>query len=56
VRAWRSERLEAEWPIWGLTVVLALLVIFRHRSNIGRMLHGQELKLGAGHAAEGNGK
>ncbi len=44
--AWRRARLAEDWPVWGLTVVRALAIISRHRSNIVRLARGQELKLG----------
>ncbi len=51
---WRAGRLAATWPVWGMTVVLALLIIVRHRSNIGRLLRGEEPKIGKrGAKAEG---
>jgi glycerol-3-phosphate acyltransferase PlsY len=50
-------RIRQDWPLWGLTVLLALLVILRHRANIARLVRGEELKLGArdstGPGAEG---
>ncbi|MHC4916942.1 MAG: glycerol-3-phosphate 1-O-acyltransferase PlsY [Planctomycetota bacterium] len=46
-RLLRAGRASAEWPLLALVSLLALLVILRHRSNIGRLLKGQELKLGA---------
>ncbi|MBN2327113.1 MAG: glycerol-3-phosphate 1-O-acyltransferase PlsY [Candidatus Omnitrophica bacterium] len=35
------------WEVFLFSIVAALLVIFRHRSNIGRLLRGEEPKLGA---------
>jgi glycerol-3-phosphate acyltransferase PlsY len=46
-RRLRAGRLGEDWPLWGLTVVLAVLVVLRHRSNIARLVRGEELKLGA---------
>jgi acyl phosphate:glycerol-3-phosphate acyltransferase len=43
----RSGRLAATWPVWGLTLVLAVLIFVRHRANIGRLLRGEEPKIGA---------
>jgi acyl phosphate:glycerol-3-phosphate acyltransferase len=42
----RDGKLAATWPVWGLTVVLAVLIFLRHRANIGRLLRGQEPKIG----------
>lgn len=38
-----SIRLETYWPIGGIAVILSLLIIVRHRSNIGRLIRGEEL-------------
>ena len=43
--AW-NEKLAETWPTWSLTAVLAALIIVRHRANIGRLLKGQEPKIG----------
>lgn len=32
--------------IFGISLAIAAIVIFRHRANIGRLLHGRERKLG----------
>ena len=31
---------------YGVAAAIALLAIWRHRANIGRLLHGTESKLG----------
>ena len=46
-RLLRAGRLQAEWPLMTLVGLLAVMVVVRHRSNIGRLLRGEELKLGA---------
>ena len=51
--AWRRGRLGGDWPVWGLTLVLAVLVVVRHRPNIARLVRGEELKLGRGGAKPG---
>ncbi|MBX3394624.1 MAG: glycerol-3-phosphate 1-O-acyltransferase PlsY [Phycisphaerae bacterium] len=38
--------LSDHYPLLGLTLVAAAVVIFRHRSNIGRLLAGTESKVG----------
>jgi glycerol-3-phosphate acyltransferase PlsY len=43
--AWQG-RAGREWPTWALTSAIAVLVIARHRANIGRLLKGQEPKIG----------
>ncbi|HWL94820.1 MAG TPA: glycerol-3-phosphate 1-O-acyltransferase PlsY [Phycisphaerae bacterium] len=43
VLAWR---LSDHYPLLGLTIAAALLVIFRHRTNIGRLLRGTESRIG----------
>jgi len=42
------------WPLAVVSVLLGLLIIVRHRSNIARLMRGQEMKLGAAdiHASE----
>jgi len=42
----RQDRLGREWPTWVLTAVIAILVVVRHRANLGRLLKGQEPKIG----------
>jgi glycerol-3-phosphate acyltransferase PlsY len=44
-------KLAETWPVWGLTAVLAALIVVRHRANIGRLLKGQEPKIGRKPAA-----
>ena len=41
---WRLEqwRLDRLWPLFAFSCLMALLVIFRHRSNISRLLAGTE--------------
>lgn len=36
-----------KWNMFGFALVIALFVIFKHRSNIQRLLHGNENKFGA---------
>ena len=36
-----------KWNIFGFALIIALFVIFKHRSNIERLLHGNENKFGA---------
>jgi len=33
------------WPLGAISVLLGLLIIVRHRSNLARLVRGQELKL-----------
>jgi glycerol-3-phosphate acyltransferase PlsY len=41
------------WPLYAFSVILAALVIYRHRSNIKRLLAGTESKIGGSRAAGG---
>lgn len=41
------------WPLYAFSVILAALVIYRHRSNIKRLLAGTESKIGASRSAGG---
>jgi len=36
-----------KWNMFGFALIIALFVIFKHRSNIERLLHGNENKFGA---------
>jgi glycerol-3-phosphate acyltransferase PlsY len=36
-----------KWNMFGFALVIGLFVIFKHRSNIQRLLHGNENKFGA---------
>ena len=36
------------WPAWAAAVLVAALVVARHRGNIGRLLAGTEPRIGAG--------
>lgn len=38
--------LSVHWPLLCLTIVLAIVVIFRHRANIGRLRSGTESRVG----------
>jgi glycerol-3-phosphate acyltransferase PlsY len=44
VHEWRRE--PPHWPLLGLAFALAVLVTWRHRSNIQRLLAGTEPKAG----------
>jgi len=37
----------ASWPIVAATVVMAALLVWRHRLNIRRLLAGEESRLGS---------
>lgn len=38
--------LGAHWPLLCLTIILAIVVAFRHRANIGRLRSGTESRIG----------
>jgi glycerol-3-phosphate acyltransferase PlsY len=40
------------YPVFYLSLLVAMIVIVRHRSNIGRLLRGTENRIGAGGGAE----
>lgn len=41
------------WPLYGFAIVVPLLVVYRHRSNLRRLLAGTESRIGdAGHTLE----
>lgn len=44
--------IEAHWPPLPVTALLAAMVIYRHSSNIGRIMRGEEPRVG-GHARRG---
>lgn len=41
-----NSTIEHAWPILALTGLIALMVFWKHRSNIERILHGEEPKIG----------
>jgi len=43
---WRGEDIGRHWPLLLLTVALAVVVVIRHRANIGRLLAGTEPRKG----------
>lgn len=51
---WPAEGLSGAFPYLGVTSILAILVVWRHRSNLVRVLNGTENKLGPKPAAEPN--
>jgi glycerol-3-phosphate acyltransferase PlsY len=52
--AWASPwSMTEHYPLLGLTVVMAVLVLLRHRSNMGRLLAGTENRIG-GRRADAN--
>jgi glycerol-3-phosphate acyltransferase PlsY len=40
------QRIAASWPPLAVTAALALLIVYRHRANIGRLRRGQEPRIG----------
>jgi len=47
--AWGSNwTLTDHYPLFGLTVLMSVVVLVRHRSNIGRLLAGTENRVGGG--------
>ena len=57
VAVWLAHKegvLYTKWPVWGMTVALAGLIIVRHRANLGRLLKGQEPKIGRRPPAAGH--
>jgi len=54
--AWISDWLLADhYPLLGLCLAMAALVLLRHRSNIGRLLSGTENKIGNGRMKDEKG-
>lgn len=53
----RDEMSLAEfWPLQAVAVVLGLLIVVRHRGNIARLIHGEEMTVkGAGTSGEDPG-
>ena len=41
-------RLDRVWPLGAFAALMVVLIIVRHRSNIGRLLAGTENRIGAG--------
>lgn len=49
---WRGESLPDRWPFLTFTIAIAIMVLWRHRANIARILAGTETKvIGSGEAA-----
>lgn len=42
-----SSTLEHAWPLLGATGLIAIMVFWKHRSNIGRIIRGEEPKVGS---------
>ncbi len=43
-------------PFFVVSLMLAILVIYKHRSNLGRIMEGKEPQIGEGREAMGNGQ
>lgn len=41
----RPGQLDTHWPLLAVAALLGVLILVRHRENIGRLLRGQELSL-----------
>ena len=52
-RGWQP--LGAQWPVLAFTLLLAALIVVRHRSNIARLRAGTENRFGRVTAAAGDG-
>jgi glycerol-3-phosphate acyltransferase PlsY len=48
----RGEPAATVWPLLAVTVLLSVLIIVRHRSNIQRLLRGEEQRVSAAPPAE----
>jgi acyl phosphate:glycerol-3-phosphate acyltransferase len=48
----RGEPVTTAWPLLVVTVLLSVLIIVRHRSNIQRLLRGEEQRMAAARRAE----
>lgn len=48
----RGWRVSEHYPLLGLCVALAALILLRHRENIGRLLAGRENRIGAARTAQ----
>ena len=51
---WR-DRLSAQWPLLAFAVLVAVLIVFRHRSNIARLRAGTEHRFGKRASTNGDG-
>ena len=45
---YRGETITGHWPFVGFTLLVGVMVVVRHRSNIARILAGTETTVGAG--------
>ena len=52
VTRWRGQPMGDSWPLIALASVLAVLIIVRHRSNISRLLKGEEPRFAAGEGTD----
>lgn len=43
---WRGDDIGRHWPLLALTIILAIVILIRHRTNISRLLAGTENRKG----------
>jgi glycerol-3-phosphate acyltransferase PlsY len=50
----QNQQMELRWPYLALALLTSLLVIWRHRGNLARLMDGTEPRLGQRQGKEGN--